>query len=75
MRRPAKAPRFRLPGGAANPRTGNEVAEVAQHMTPSLAASSRFRETLPQRLDLADWQNDEAESNPEAEVPPAHACA
>jgi leucyl/phenylalanyl-tRNA---protein transferase len=32
------------------PRTGNEVAEVAQHMTPSLAASSRFRETLPQRL-------------------------
>jgi hypothetical protein len=33
------------------------------------------RWTVDPRLDLADWQNDEAESNPEAEVPPARACA
>jgi len=60
-----RASRFRLPGGAAKPRTGNEVAEVAQHMTP----------TVDPRLDLADWQNDAAEPNLEAEVQPAHACA
>jgi len=37
-------------GGAAKPWTENELAEVAQHTSPSLGASPRFHETLPQRL-------------------------